>query len=572
MYSLPTVSALEYTANAVWIQNESWTAMQKEPLTNNLEKVVSDLGNNHIEFAFVFVGYWQPPATIGYLHDDVYWTTVIDALHSVGVKAIAWAESYNTLMDPRAEGDRQLIYDAVVDCMNKGFDGYNDDIESTVAEVTTQDMIDYWNGLTPLLHSMNPPRLNMPDVGYDWRQDTNPYLHVDYIVTMFYSSQSRFEDFSQGHLYWQENFGVGQYPGLPPASPLILGVMNYYGNNYPLAWQLSKASEWISTYGAPNLVGFSFWLYEYMGTNPYDWEQWNYWITRASPPSLNTVTIKASPTSRIPITFKDVTRYTPDVQYVFSGTSITVTAPYEVESESSSVLFGASDHTGGQEGYNVYTYASGPYELNFAASVNSVYIYTPVAGNVKLAIYSSTTYTISGWVGTNEHPYMRLTQSQPTPCTANSWNLISCPTATLSAGIYFIVIKGDTTGIIGVSGLPPKSVGGEIYGYDQFITQGYNTPFDEIFPQVEGAMGNDASVYVPTAEPSVMPYYFVQWDDGSTSQTRTIDVNSDVALTVYYATTSPPPQPPPATPPLIILLSVIGACCILIGGYKVIKK
>jgi len=49
--------------------------------------------------------------------------------------------------------------------------------------------------------------------------------------------------------------------------------------------------------------------------------------------------------------------------------------------------------------YNPYTYASGPYELRSSQTVSSVYIYTPVSGNVKLAIYSSRNYKINGWVG-----------------------------------------------------------------------------------------------------------------------------------------------------------------------------
>jgi len=251
-----------------------------------------------------------------------------------------------------------------------------------------------------------------------------------------------------------------------------------------------------------------------------------------------------------------------------------VDAPYQVECESSSVLFGASDHTGGEEGYNVYTYASGPYELNYSTSVNSVYIYTTVAGNVKIAIYNAqNTIEPPGWNPaasfTQYHPYQLLTQTQPTACAANSWNLINYPTVTLPGGIYFIAIKGDTAGMIGVSGLPPKKVDGAIYGYDQFIAQDYNTPFSGIFPQVEGAMGNDASVYIPTAEVSSTLFYFNQWSDGSTSQTRTINVNSNVALTVYYATgpTNPPPPTPTSPSDAIILLSII-AIVAFIGYYR----
>lgn len=546
-----------YSANAVWIYNQGWVAMNKDILTRNLTRVVNDLANNHIKFAFVFVGYWSAPATIDYQHDAAYYRTIIDAFHSVGIKAIAWAESYNAKMDITA-ANRQNIYDAIIECMNIGFDGYNDDIESVADFVTHQDKIDYWNGLTPLLHAMNPPRLNMPDVGYDWQQNTNMYLNVDYIVTMFYSSRSTFED-PQAPYYWQENFGMYQGKNSPPASPLILGIMNYYGNRYPLAWQLAKASEYIKTYGAPQLAGFSFWLYEYMGTNPDDWEQWNYWITHDNP-TLNTVTVKSSPTP-IQFSYNGKQYYTPHSSYTFTGTSV-ISVPSEVSGEKNNVLFGAADHSGGQQGYPIYTYASGPYQLNYSAVVNSIYIYTPLSGNVKLAIYNAQKYSIPGWVGTDYHPYQLLSKSQPTSCMAESWNLISIPTVSLSPGVYFIAIKGDTNRMIGASGLPITPVEGAKYGYDQFIKESYDTDFSQTFPQVEGAMGNDASVYVPLSEVELTPYYFVKWNDGSTSPTRTITINSDIELIALYSTT--PIETPTQTKLPVIEITIV-AVIILLG-------
>jgi hypothetical protein len=62
-----------------------------------------------------------------------------------------------------------------------------------------------------------------------------------------------------------------------------MGIMNYYGNQYPLTWQLEQVDKYLMTYEHPQLVGFSLWLHEYMGTNADDWSQWNNWIVTEIP-------------------------------------------------------------------------------------------------------------------------------------------------------------------------------------------------------------------------------------------------------------------------------------------------
>ncbi|MFH8086716.1 MAG: hypothetical protein QW609_02755 [Candidatus Aenigmatarchaeota archaeon] len=84
--------------------------------------------------------------------------------------------------------------------------------------------------------------------------------------------------------------------------------------------------------------------------------------------------------------------------------------------------------------------------------MNSLYFYCKATGNIKIAIYNATVYHIDGWVGTDYHPYALLTKSNPVSCTKDSWILVNLPSVTLQPGIYFIAIKGDTTGIIGASG------------------------------------------------------------------------------------------------------------------------
>jgi len=264
-----------FEERAVWIMNAAWSRFssdKKYVLIDHLDEVVKDLANNNITMAFVFVGYWDPAtATIGYTMTDSQITYVINALHSKGVKVLAWAEDSGE-MD--IVNQRQILYNEIIECMEKGFDGYHDDIENYTPNCSHQDYIDYLNDATNLLHDTN--KLMTAAVAFDWEQNTNPYLYMDYIVTMFYSDQSKCED-PQGKWYWQENFG--QYGGNnnPPASPVIIGLMNYYGNQHTLAWQLDWVTKEVASDPHPQLSGFCIWLYEFMTET--DWQTWKYWIT-----------------------------------------------------------------------------------------------------------------------------------------------------------------------------------------------------------------------------------------------------------------------------------------------------
>ena len=263
-----------YTANAVWIVNAGWVRMNQNILQNNLTSVLTNLHGSHIKYAFVFVGYWNSTSNdIDYAISDELIALTINGLHAINVTVLAWAENGDTNLDVRAT-NRNNLYASITKCVNKGFDGYNDDVESYNG--TLQDWIDYLNEATPILHNLG--KLMTADVGYDWPQNVNPHLRMDYIVSMFYDNKSVLED-SRASAYWQEDFVQFLWNNKPPGSPMILGIMNYYGNAHPLAWQLSQIDRLLASYRHPQLVGFSIWLYEYMGTNQDDWQQWNNWTT-----------------------------------------------------------------------------------------------------------------------------------------------------------------------------------------------------------------------------------------------------------------------------------------------------
>jgi len=71
------------------------------------------------------------------------------------------------------------------------------------------------------------------------------------------------------------------------------------------------------------------------------------------------------------------------------------------------------------------------------------------------------------------------------------------------------------------------------------------TPYSVILPETsyEITMSSTWTVADQT-------YKFQQWDDGSTNLTRTINLVSNITITVYYEVApSPPPLPPPPSPP-----------------------
>ena len=178
-----------YTANAVWIINVGWVRMNQNILQNNLTSVLTNLNGSHIKYAFVFVGYWNSTSNdIDYTISDELIASTINGLHGINMTVLAWAENGDANLDVTA-ANRNNLYASITKCVNKGFDGYNDDVEAYNG--TLQDWIDYLNNATPVLHDLG--KLMTADVPNDWQQNINPYLHMDYIVSMFYTSKSILE-------------------------------------------------------------------------------------------------------------------------------------------------------------------------------------------------------------------------------------------------------------------------------------------------------------------------------------------------------------------------------------------
>ena len=249
---------------------------------SNLTETISTLVDNHIKYAVIFVGFWDvsnPYApSIMYQRSSSFYGSMCTAFVDAGIVPIAWGESYpdHGVGIPNLSPAYYAGFNtAVANLMALGFSGYSEDMEIYTGTVT--QWVDYHNQQAVMLNSIG--KLSMPAVPMDWAVNLNRYLHVDFIMSMFYGYSSSFEDLASAPIWWQKNFGVGTYSAYPPASPIICGILNME-NTYPLSWQLDEASKYLNTYGASNLVGFAIYNYESMGIeSPDDWAQWNNWIT-----------------------------------------------------------------------------------------------------------------------------------------------------------------------------------------------------------------------------------------------------------------------------------------------------
>jgi hypothetical protein len=252
-------------------------------IRDNLTGVVAKLKANRIKYAVVMVGFWDASTwTIQYVYNRPFMKSMCAAFKDSGIKPIAWAESYpgHGVGIPDLTNSAQIkgFNAAVADCMTLGFDGFTDDMETFTG--TWPDWVAYLNQQAVMLHQLG--KLCMPGVPMDWRQDLNPYLHVDFILSMFYSDVSNLEQPScEG--WFQENFG--QYgKNTPPASPLIFGILNMPSNTQPLSWQLQQFKAMCKKYPTPNLAGILIYNYEYMGVvRPTDWEDWLNFVNAESP-------------------------------------------------------------------------------------------------------------------------------------------------------------------------------------------------------------------------------------------------------------------------------------------------
>ncbi|MGA3290263.1 MAG: hypothetical protein ABSD42_08510 [Candidatus Bathyarchaeia archaeon] len=245
--------------------------------------MVSTLVANHIKYAVIMVGYWNAttpsaPSINPHFHPLTYFSSVCSTLKSAGIVPIAWVEGGVSWGESAGTPDvtpaNYAAYNArIAEVMAIGFSGYSEDIESYTG--TQSQYINYLNQQYTFLHNMG--KLCMPAVSSNnGGNNINEYLHVDYILSMFYWTSSLFEQ-PDANIYWQEEFGLGTYHSTfgSPGSPIIFGLDGVYDNQNPFSWQLTQFTNCLNLYGSDNLVGISLFSYDFM--NSTDWSTWISW-------------------------------------------------------------------------------------------------------------------------------------------------------------------------------------------------------------------------------------------------------------------------------------------------------
>ena len=138
-------------------------------------------------------------------------------------------------------------------------------------------------------------------------------------------------------------------------------------------------------------------------------------------------------------------------------------------------LFGNDAVGNDGSGYNVYMYASGPYTTDEPTTVSLIYLYTPVAGNAKVALYAES----------GNDPESLIVASGEQYCSAGAWNVFDVADTQTPAGTYFLAIKMDTNNMMSAVARS---------GFGRWHTHSYTEPFPDPF-ESEGWMGGEYSIY-----------------------------------------------------------------------------
>ena len=283
--STPTERSANFYDNAVWISDSYWSgnnALGKQCImTNNQSGVISDMTNAHISNAFWYVGNLNSDGTITYTHSNSFITNAINKFHASGITVWAWIENIGAspLFDISHTNG---LLNQMKSCVNKGFDGIHFDDEPDFANTsyTVQQFIDFNNDASVFMHNIGKLYSVAVAAGLYSGMVVSHFLHVDYIVLMFYDNDGSYFENTQCDALWQESFGMGIWSSYgAPVSPTIIGIMNNVENGnfnqrVSLSWKIAKIDYLLETYGIPaSLAGFCHWIYEYVSSS--DWVSWD---------------------------------------------------------------------------------------------------------------------------------------------------------------------------------------------------------------------------------------------------------------------------------------------------------
>jgi hypothetical protein len=266
--------------NAIWLETSRITELLTDP-----DQLLDYLEDGEITLINLFIGRWTTAHVINYNYSDAQLTTLIDTIHggNPDFKAMAWVPATHPpdpLVDISTGANRTLMINEAVACVNKGFDGFNDDVEEFTGSLANLASLE--NDMATAIHALSGSKLHtcalMSHPSYDIETLYPLVTNPDYILAMLYSATA-----------WGESkFKTAMDRVLDNTGTSLLIGMPVHDANYTIP--LTNYFLWIDEQkedGGPylNLKGYAIYDGYLEGMQLDDWTAWTIWITAGEPPA-----------------------------------------------------------------------------------------------------------------------------------------------------------------------------------------------------------------------------------------------------------------------------------------------
>ncbi|MGA3059128.1 MAG: hypothetical protein ABSD92_02035 [Candidatus Bathyarchaeia archaeon] len=254
----------------MWIEPES--SPNWNPATYTIpNSILTNLGNSQVKLVMIDVGKWNG-INLQYSYSDSQMTSMINALRSadqgVEIHATIYSAWGNSTTDISTSANIQYMISQAVECVDKGFDGYNDDLEGYTGSI--QNYVSWLNGMSSAVQAIG--KSSSADIAYSDVSYASE-IHLNYAAVMTYGGVP----LSEQTLMSCENTML-----LDSTSPVIIGLLE--ASSPSLATQLSWVSQQLNTNTYANYAGVAVFSTESM--TEADWSSFNTAIPASSSPIL----------------------------------------------------------------------------------------------------------------------------------------------------------------------------------------------------------------------------------------------------------------------------------------------
>jgi hypothetical protein len=233
-----------YALNGAWMSPNFLLDLDEEGRQQMMHKLVA--GN--IKFIYLQTGVWLSNNTIEYRWSISQIQQVINYIHahsSISVQAWVWMGG---VVDISTATSRQKMINYVVNCVNLGFDGWNDDVETfdygnslTLGSAPDQ-LIAWWNQVGQTMKNMG--KQSSADLLGQYAATVTPYVTLDHMIPMGYNGGawdgSKLTNSLDAGLYYSK-------------APVIFGLftkqMPEHGNYVTLAGQFPDIDRYLASHG-----------------------------------------------------------------------------------------------------------------------------------------------------------------------------------------------------------------------------------------------------------------------------------------------------------------------------------